>query len=625
MANSRSLCVKLLAVVGVIAALLVFQNCAAGFQTFDAFNTKSLSQDYASKSTDDLATRFWFFPNQLGAQKYYQPRGQLINGHWAESFSQFSYWPKLSNKLAEVGGGVGLIITEMAYMNKAQIDDIRGRGLRIQVDEMQWTQCRDGYEGAHWELFGGKAGNQTLADLILAGTPAPYVGIYDQGFFRTKDGFDVVPDEVVLDERIPNLVPYLDIQALANPAGTWEERKARARRDPCPAASSFNPGRSRIEGLMYDYVEFAKVLQEKWPVNTPKLSFHWNANHGWDLGRDERCFDQQRASEMAAGRPDPYLDPSNVAYMRFPCHNGVPTLRDLIVTMCMAGHCPHTVYMDMDLSYNNDWLIEDLRRYREILRAIALPDGRQVSINYGLNVHDHCYVQGDNCYRRFENGALTNETSTGAPNLLFEESTLNVTRFLKHHGVLDEQTHVKFFTWDLRPREVGAQVKESIPGSMAHAALAYLEQTPPAVAPRLVPAMVPQAIQMGVVAAGTPIVCDHLNPDAIKNLSTKTIEWLATLQPSGLTLHENYFVARQQGYSGAFGRGEHVAWMDKDSERRAQFDAAVSALANTPTAPYASFRDHHVGRRNAGYRGLFLCGGDACFSAGQCDDLGRRR
>lgn len=611
-----------------LVLIVSFQNCSVGFQYSGDSESPDASAIFSSRSSNDstdLSTRFWFFPNQLGAQKYYQPRGSLINGHWKDSFANFSYWPKLSGKLAEIGGGVGLIITEMAYMTKAHIDEIRSRGLRIQVDEMQWTQCRDGFQAAHWELYGGKAGPQTLADMILAGNPAPYPGIYANGFFKTIDGFDVIPDEIVLDERIPNLVPYLDINVLANPSGTWEERKARARRDPCPAAANFNPGLSRIEGLMYDYVEYAKVMKQKWPTQTPKLSFHWNANHGWDLGRDERCFDQQRATELAAGRPDPYLDPSNVAYMRFPCHNGVPTLRDLIVTMCMAGHCPHTVYMDMELSYNNDWLIEDLRRYRAMLRSVQLPDGREVSINYGLSVHDHCNVQGVGCYRGFVNGTLTDEKRSGSPNQLFQESTLNVAKFLSHHGVLDAETNVKFFTWDTRPIEVGSQVQESIPGSMAHSALAYLNQTPTKPAPKFVPPPQPNAFQVGTVTAGAPINCEQFNPDAIKALSTETIEWLAILQPSGLTLHENFLVARQQGYNGAFGRGEHLAWMNEDSQRRVQFDAASVELASTSVAPYGSFREHHLARRSAGYRGLFLCGGDACFQSGACDDLGRRR
>ena len=130
-------------------------------------------------------------------------------------------------------------------------------------------------------------------------------------------------------------------------------------------------------------------------------------------------------------------------------------------------------------------------------------------------------------------------------------------------------------------------------------------------------------ISYGFIKAGVPIVCDYFSPTAIKSLSTETIQWLASLQPSGITLHENYIVARQQGYTGAFGTGDHNTWLAADSNRQAAFAAAVNAYAAQPSAPWATWAAHNQARRAAGYQGLFLCGGDACFQAGQCDALGR--
>lgn len=464
---------------------ILFQNCSNGFQSMStAGGTTGFLPAFMSveSSARQFDTRFWFFPNQLGAQEYWRPKGSLVNGHWRESFSQFSYWPQLSQHLSQIGGGVGIIVTEIAFMKKSELDEIRNRGMRIQIDEMMWTQCTDGVDAARLELFGGDIRGMTLKDVIYGSKPAR-AGIYQQGFFKTEDGQDFAPDEIVLDERLPNLGYIIDANELAKPHGTWEERKNRARSDRCPGANSFNPGLTRFEGLKYDYVEYSRMLRQRWPQNTPGLSFHWNASPGWDLGWDERCFDRQRAAEMAAGRPDPYLDPANIAYLRFPCHNGVDMAREVIVAMCMDGQCPRTVYLDMDLSYNNDWVIEDLRRYKAMLSAIALPDGRTVSVGYGLNMHDHCYVEGLSCYRGFANGQLTNEKRGGNQNVLFEESVVNVGSFLRHHGVLDEETHVKFFTWDARPVETGAQVSESNPGSMAHAALTFLNQIPTKPAP----------------------------------------------------------------------------------------------------------------------------------------------
>lgn len=459
---------------------VLFQNCSSGLQAVSTGGQASsgIAPGFLFGVTREPAeTRFWFFPNQLGAQEYWRPKGSLVNGHWRESFSQFSYWPQLSQHLAQIGGGVGIIVTELAFMKKAELDEIRNRGMRIQIDEMMWTQCMDGVAAAQLELHGGRANGMSLKDVIYGSKPAR-AGIYDQGFFVTEDGQDFAPDEIVLDERYPNLGYVMDAVKISDPSGTWEERKSRARIDRCPAANAFNSGVDRELGMILDYVEYSRVLRQKWPSNTPSLSFHWNASPGWDLGWDEKCYDRQRAAQLAAGRPDPYLDPSNIANLRFPCHRGVEVARDIIVAMCMDGQCPRAVYLDMDLSYNNDWVIEDLRRYKAMLSAVALPDGRTVSIGYGLNMHDHCYVEGLNCYRNFVNGQLLTENRGGNQNVLFEESVVNVGKFLRHHGVLDEETQIKFFTWDARPIEVGEQVRETNPGSMAHAALTFLNQIP---------------------------------------------------------------------------------------------------------------------------------------------------
>lgn len=144
----------------------------------------------------------------------------------------------------------------------------------------------------------------------------------------------------------------------------------------------------------------------------------------------------------------------------------------------------------------------------------------------------------------------------------------------------------------------------------------------PAPAPVATPTHI---IQIGSIPAGVPISCDYFNPDAIKQLPESTIRWLATIQPSGLTLHENYLAARQAGYNGAFGAGEHAAYQAQNPAYQAHFQGIVASMANNPNPPYATFREHHVGQRAAGYQGLFLCGGGACFFSGGCDELGRRK
>lgn len=134
-------------------------------------------------------------------------------------------------------------------------------------------------------------------------------------------------------------------------------------------------------------------------------------------------------------------------------------------------------------------------------------------------------------------------------------------------------------------------------------------------------------IGYGYVNAGVPIDtnCATLNPDAARALSTQTIEWLASLQPNGLTLHEQYLVARKNGYTGAFGEGEHAAWLEAHPEKRASFEAEVRAMADTPMEGFGTWRDHHVQQRAAGYRGVFLCGGGICYQEGRCNEYGQRR
>ena len=162
-------------------------------------------------------------------------------------------------------------------------------------------------------------------------------------------------------------------------------------------------------------------------------------------------------------------------------------------------------------------------------------------------------------------------------------------------------------------------------GRRYFAQFANLQSIPSASVNQLSLAVRLAGVGVGKIPDGLAMSCDYLNPDAIKNLSEATISWLATIQPSGLTLHENYVVARQQGYNGAFGNGEHSAWLSQNPTLAGPFATAVQTLASAPNPPYATFAAHHVAKRAAGYRGLFLCGGGSCYEQGQCDSLGRRK
>ena len=130
----------------------------------------------------------------------------------------------------------------------------------------------------------------------------------------------------------------------------------------------------------------------------------------------------------------------------------------------------------------------------------------------------------------------------------------------------------------------------------------------------------------GLIKAGTPISCDALNPDAIKKLTPETITWLAELVHNGLTRHEHYVIARDQGYEGEFGQGGHTAWLNAKPGRLESFERLSTAFAQQwmGTAAIPTRAIHHVDARARGYKGIFLCGGHTCFLEGKCDSLGRR-
>lgn len=135
-----------------------------------------------------------------------------------------------------------------------------------------------------------------------------------------------------------------------------------------------------------------------------------------------------------------------------------------------------------------------------------------------------------------------------------------------------------------------------------------------------------RTITVGRWPANVPVSCDLLNPDAIKSLSTETIQWLAEIFPSGLTRHEHFVVVRDTGYEGEIGQGGHDYFLDSQAGRRESFERMSTAFANQSMLPtWPNFREHHVQVRQSGYQGIFLCGGHNCWIAGGCDNLGRRK
>lgn len=71
----------------------------------------------------------------------------------------------------------------------------------------------------------------------------------------------------------------------------------------------------------------------------------------------------------------------------------------------------------------------------------------------------------------YEDGTLKKRTDTKlAPNVLYENTLLSIMQFLKGSGIYEKGMQIRVGSWSQRPREVGTQVDENTPGSMAHAA-----------------------------------------------------------------------------------------------------------------------------------------------------------
>jgi hypothetical protein len=211
-------------------------------------------------SVISLATAFTFFPNQLAANVWYQPSGRLINGHIDESFSDLDLWSNLSMYIRNNKGDIIIQAAEIGYMAKSTLDLYRSRGIAVTIALPGFTQCFDGADIAKMGLYGETVGGKNLfCEIFRICNPVGRTDPLHVGWFTTIDGQEYTPDLLNFDERMPNLVPYLNYDQLINtsahpatwkyPELSWNERKNRSRFDICPSA-----GPQRIPNLMQDYI-----------------------------------------------------------------------------------------------------------------------------------------------------------------------------------------------------------------------------------------------------------------------------------------------------------------------------------------------------------------------------------
>ena len=417
-----------------------------------------------------------FGPNQLAANVWYKPRRTVINGHYQNSYSNFSLWPMLRSNLSNHHGAMILQAAEIGFMTDEALMAFRRSGILVAAALPAFTQCYSGTVLGHLELYGrSPTGENLFYSIFDICDPVDRQDPNRRGWFVTKDGHEYTPDLLNFDERMPNLVSYLAYERLMNtssnppqwchPNRSWDERKSLARVDDCPQAGS-----PRISNLMQDYTSYLSVMNDKFNyTKVPHVQINWNVVAGWEW-RDEQCLDQLH--ERYPGAVD--FDHA-YRYVTFPCHTDTDHLRELVQLLCSAGHCPEVVYMDMDLIYLTSYALEVLRRNKQLLNSL--------NVCFGISLVDQC-VERDNCVVELslfdDNRLVLNlDAQSTYPNLtrndMQELSLINTLHFLLEQQIIDADTRIAVMSWTSWPFEVGSDTVESKSGGMAHTANRILE------------------------------------------------------------------------------------------------------------------------------------------------------
>ncbi|CAF1308121.1 unnamed protein product [Adineta steineri] len=77
--------------------------------------------------------KFDFGPNQLASNIWYKPKGQLINGHYENSYSNFSLWSNLLLYLQNNNGSISIQASEIGYMKNEALMNFRKNNISVIV------------------------------------------------------------------------------------------------------------------------------------------------------------------------------------------------------------------------------------------------------------------------------------------------------------------------------------------------------------------------------------------------------------------------------------------------------------------------------------------------------------
>ncbi len=408
--------------------------------------------------TEKVAS-FSFVSNQCGGNVWYKPGGTIVNGHVDESFGDRNLWSQLIENLKRTGGSFSVYAAEIGYMSSTSgvLPILKEEGIPLSVEMPGFTQCIPGTSLGGAELNGKAVNGVNIFSSVFGITnPVDRVNPDGKGWFVTKDRVPIVPDEILFDERQPNLLPEFDANKLAATKGTWEERKAAAKKNN-GCAVSMGDYNTLLATLRQDYVDFLNVAKEKWGDEMPAVGIHWNVVAGWEW-RDQNGFDA-----IYANNPS-YFNVANNFYaivQNCPQYNSIGYLDDLIDVLTSAGFKPKTVYMDVDWTYDIPYITEVLKRHKEALKTKGVQMGINI-VEASLQDNQEIFFNGTTLVRR--------TVSSGKPNELYENTLIAIVQFLKASGIYEEGLQMRVGSWSHRPYETGTQVDEKITGSMAHTA-----------------------------------------------------------------------------------------------------------------------------------------------------------
>jgi hypothetical protein len=407
------------------------------------------------------AASFSFVPNQLAGSEWYKPGNppRLINGHLDDSFGQKKLWPNLVKNLKQTHGAFGIYAAEIGHLSATNglLSLLKSEGISVSVEVPGFTQPIDGAALGRAEIHGEAVdGTNLFASVFRICEPKDRTDPLGSGWFVTRGGAPFVPDELIFDERMPNLLPEFDPTRLALTQGSWDQRKQAARRL-SPFMASRQPYERLTATLMQDYVSYLRVARNRWGERMPAVSLHWNVNPGWEW-RDEKGLDAIHAKNPAL-----FNIPENFHRIVFtsPQYNSVQYLNQLVDLLASSGFKPRTVYVDVDWTYDISYIVEVLKRHKAALRQRGVQMGINV-VEASIGEQEELFYDADTLKKRTD--------SRTAPNILYENTLIAIMRFLKGRGIYERGMHIRVGSWSHRPHEVGSQVDEHTPGSLAHTA-----------------------------------------------------------------------------------------------------------------------------------------------------------